>query len=49
MGKTEKGAVWLNEELFSSYEYWQFWINTNDADVEKFFKIFYRDRFEQIK
>ena len=40
MGKTEKGAVWLNEELFSSYEYWQFWRNTNDADVEKFLKFF---------
>ena len=40
MGKTEKGAVWLNEELFSSYEYWQFWRNANDADVEKFLKFF---------
>ena len=40
MGKTEKGAVWLNEELFSSYEYWQFWRNTNDADVERFLKFF---------
>ena len=40
MGKTEKGAVWLNEELFSSYEYWQFWRNTNDSDVERFLKFF---------
>ena len=39
MGKTEKGAIWLNEELFSSYDYWQFWRNTDDRDVKisKFF------------
>ena len=36
MGKTEKGAVWLNEKLFSSYDYWQFWRNTDDKDVKKF-------------
>ena len=40
MGKTEKGAVWLNEELFSSYEYWQFWRNTDDRDVKRFFNFF---------
>ncbi len=40
MGKTEKGAVWLNEELFSSYEYWQFWRNTDDRDVKKFLNFF---------
>jgi len=40
MGKTEKGAVWLNEELFSPYEYWQFWRNTDDRDVKKFLKFF---------
>ena len=40
MGKTEKGAVWLNEELFSPYDYWQFWRNTDDRDVKKFFKFF---------
>ncbi|NNU16354.1 tyrosine--tRNA ligase [Parvularcula sp. ZS-1/3] len=33
MGKTEKGAVWLNAERFSPYDYWQFWRNTDDADV----------------
>ena len=33
MGKTETGAVWLNEDLCSPYEYWQFWRNTEDADV----------------
>ena len=36
MGKTEKGAVWLDKNLFSAYEYWQFWRNTDDQDVKKF-------------
>ncbi len=40
MGKTEKGAIWLNEDLFSPYEYWQFWRNTDDRDVKKFLKFF---------
>ncbi len=40
MGKTEKGAVWLNEKLFSSYDYWQFWRNSDDRDVAKFLKFF---------
>ena len=40
MGKTEKGAVWLNEKLFSSYDYWQFWRNTDDKDVKKFLNFF---------
>ena len=40
MGKTEKGAIWLNEELLSSYDYWQFWRNTDDRDVKKFLKFF---------
>ncbi len=40
MGKTEKGAVWLNEKLLSSYDYWQFWRNTDDRDVIKFLKMF---------
>ncbi len=40
MGKTEKGAVWLNENLFSSYNYWQFWRNTDDRDVKKFLNFF---------
>ena len=43
MGKTEKGAIWLNKNLFSPYDYWQFWRNTDDRDVKKDFKIFYRD------
>ena len=40
MGKTEKGAVWLDSKLLSSYDYWQFWRNTNDRDVLKFLKMF---------
>ena len=40
MGKTEKGAVWLNENLFSPYDYWQFWRNTDDRDVKKFLHFF---------
>jgi tyrosyl-tRNA synthetase len=40
MGKTEKGAVWLDDKLLSSYDYWQFWRNTDDRDVVKFLKMF---------
>ena len=40
MGKTEKGAVWLNEKMFSPYDYWQFWRNTDDRDVKRFFNFF---------
>jgi tyrosyl-tRNA synthetase len=40
MGKTASGAVWLNADLKSPYEYWQFWRNTEDADVERFLKLF---------
>ena len=40
MGKTEKGAVWLNQELFSPYDYWQFWRNTDDRDVKRFLNFF---------
>ena len=40
MGKTEKGAVWLNADLLSPYDYWQFWRNTQDADVGKFLRLF---------
>jgi len=40
MGKTEKGAVWLNAEQLGPYDYWQFWRNTQDADVGKFLKLF---------
>lgn len=40
MGKTASGAVWLNADMKSPYEYWQFWRNTDDADVERFLKLF---------
>ena len=40
MGKTETGAVWLDEKLLSSYDYWQFWRNVDDRDVIKFLKMF---------
>ena len=40
MGKTEKGAVWLDKKFLSSYDYWQFWRNTDDRDVVKFLKMF---------
>jgi len=40
MGKTEGGAVWLNAEQLSAYDYWQFWRNTADADVDRFLKLF---------
>ena len=36
MGKTEKGAIWLDEKLFSAYDYYQFWRNTDDRDVKRF-------------
>ena len=40
MGKTEKGAIWLNEDQLSPYDYWQFWRNTDDRDVKRFLKFF---------
>ena len=40
MGKTVDGAVWLNAEMRSPYDYWQFWRNTEDADVGRFLKLF---------
>jgi tyrosyl-tRNA synthetase len=40
MGKTVAGAVWLNADMRSPYEYWQFWRNTEDADVGRFLKLF---------
>src|SRR5687768_13302031 len=40
MGKTAKGAVWLNADLLGPYDYWQFWRNTQDADVGKFLRLF---------
>jgi tyrosyl-tRNA synthetase len=40
MGKTASGAVWLNSEQFSPYDFWQYWRNVEDADVVKFLKLF---------
>ena len=40
MGKSENGAIWLDEKFLSPYDYWQFWRNTDDRDVLKFLKIF---------
>ncbi len=52
MGKTEKGAVWLDDKLLSPYDYWQFWRNTDDRDVIKFLKMFTDltlNKIEQLK
>ena len=49
MGKTEKGAVWLDKKLLSSYDYWQFWRNTDDRDVLKFLKMFTDLKLEKVE
>jgi tyrosyl-tRNA synthetase len=48
MGKTAKGAVWLNGDLFSPYDFWQYFRNTEDDDVGKFLKIFTRLPLDEI-
>jgi tyrosyl-tRNA synthetase len=48
MGKTETGSVWLNADMMSPYEYWQFWRNCDDADVVKLLKIFTELPLEEI-
>ncbi|ESR25087.1 tyrosine--tRNA ligase [Lutibaculum baratangense] len=48
MGKTAAGAVWLNEDMLSSWDYWQFWRNTEDADVGRFLKLFTDLPMEEI-
>ena len=40
MGKTENGAIWLDKNLLSAYDYWQFWRNTDDRDVIRFLNMF---------
>ena len=40
MGKSQSGAIWLNPDLLSPYEFWQFWRNTTDADVGRFLKLY---------
>jgi len=49
MGKTEKGAIWLNKKMFSPYDYWQFWRNTDDKDVINFLKLFTDLDIEKIE
>ncbi|MFO7918011.1 MAG: tyrosine--tRNA ligase, partial [Anaerolineae bacterium] len=51
MGKTAEGAIWLDAERLSPYEFYQFWINTADADVERFLKVYTflpLDRIEEL-
>ena len=49
MGKTEKGAVWLDKKLLSAYDYWQFWRNTDDRDVLRFLQMFTDMSLERIE
>ena len=49
MGKTETGAIWLDKKFLSSYEYWQFWRNTDDRDVIKFLKFFTDVNIDEIE
>jgi tyrosyl-tRNA synthetase len=49
MGKTEKGAVWLNKDQLTPYDYWQFWRNTDDRDVKKFLHYFTEIELEKLK
>ena len=49
MGKTSDGAVWLDKNLLSSYDYWQFWRNTDDKDVIRYLKLFTELDLEKIK
>lgn len=48
MGKTAGGAVWLNEDMLSVYDYWQYWRNTEDADVGRFLKLFTEIPLDEI-
>jgi tyrosyl-tRNA synthetase len=55
MGKTAAGAIWLNEDMLSPYDYWQFWRNTDDADVGRFMRLYTElplkeiDRLESLR
>jgi tyrosyl-tRNA synthetase len=49
MGKTASGAVWLNAEMMRPYDYWQFWRNTEDDDVERLLKLFTELPLDEIK
>ena len=48
MGKTAQGAVWLDAEMLSAWEYWQFWRNTEDSDVGRFLRLFTECPLEEI-
>jgi len=48
MGKSAAGAIWLNAEMLSAYDYWQFWRNTGDADVGRFLKLFTKLELDEI-
>ena len=49
MGKTADGAVWLNDDMLSAYDYWQYWRNTEDADVGRFLRLFTELPEDEIK
>jgi tyrosyl-tRNA synthetase len=49
MGKTEKGTVWLDGDLTAPYEYYQYWINVDDADVERFLALFTLLPMEEVR
>lgn len=49
MGKSAEGAIWLDGDLLSPYDYWQFWRNTDDADVERFLTLFTELAIDEIK
>ena len=49
MGKSANGAIWLNKERLSSFDFWQYWRNTEDDDVERFLKLFTELPLEDIK
>jgi tyrosyl-tRNA synthetase len=48
MGKTADGAVWLNADMLSPYDYWQYWRNTEDADVGRFLRLFTEMPLDEI-
>jgi len=49
MGKTANGAIWLNQERLSAFDFWQFWRNTEDADVERFLGLFTELPMDEVR
>ena len=49
MGKTESGAIWLNEDQLTPYDYWQFWRNTDDRDIKRFLYFFTEIKAKEIE